>query len=369
MNIKLDTKELLPALQTVIGVVEKKHNLPILSHVLIETEKNILKLTTTDTEIETQTTQDIKDAGTSKFTLYAKDLIDIIKDLAPETTIEFDIKSDKIKIKINRHKFQLNTLSYQDFPRLENNLGDCKTIKIKANDFSDLIAHTSFTIGHQDIRTYLNGLHFEVKDNVLTLVATDGHRLAIGSIEQYNKNSEKILALLPKKTVLELSKLLMKDNKNSMLDIYLSQNYFELKINNTRITSRLIGSKFPDWRQVLPEKKKQQIILNRLDLLSTLKDILPLVDEKMKSIKLNFEKNTLHIHSKSERGKVDSDLKIKKEAPSLEVAFNIYYLISVLEKLSTEDVYISAPKDQNKTYLFTDGGESNYQYVIMPITL
>ncbi len=369
MNIKLSTKELLPALQTVIGVVEKKHNLPILSHVLIETEKNKLKLTTTDTEIETQTIQDIKDTNTSKFTLYAKNLIDIIKDLTPETIIEFDISSDKIKLKINHHKFQLNTLSHQDFPKLENNLGDYKTIKIKANDFKDLITHTSFTIGHQDIRNYLNGLHFEAKDNILTLVATDGHRLSIGTIKQYNKINNTILALLPKKTVLELSKLLIKNNEDNMLNIHLSQNYFELKINNTRITSHLIENKFPNWRQILPEKTKQKIIINRLNLLSTLKNILPLVDEKMKSIKLNFEKNTLHIHSKSKRGEVDADLKIKNETLPLEVAFNIYYLISVLEKLSIEDVYITAPKNKNKTYLFTGNKESDYQYIIMPITL
>ncbi len=190
MNTQLTVKELLEPLQTVIGVVEKKQTLPILSHVLIQLKNNILTLTTTDMEIEIRASQNVKTQEDISFTVYAKDLIDIIRKLSEDTLIEFIIEESKIYIKTNNNSFELNTFNHQDFPSLPK-IENSDVIQVKREQLKELIENTSFSMGNQDIRAYLNGLYFEVDQNSITVVATDGHRLSIGEVKQNNNLTNK----------------------------------------------------------------------------------------------------------------------------------------------------------------------------------
>lgn len=366
MKIQLLTKELLPTLQAVINVVEKTHNIPILSHVLINLDSGKLTLTTTNLEIQIKCTKIIECQESCQFTLYAKSLIGIIKDIDEDIVIYFEINKNNIKLNINNNFFELNSFNHQDFPSLTHQ-DDYSVLKVDAQELKKLINKTSFTIANQDIRVYLNGLYFEANNQKLTLVSTDGYRLSLGSIEQKNNTIDKQTAIIPKKSISEITKLLLESNQSEDIDINLSENHLKINFKDTEIVSQLINGKYPNYQKVIPNTIKDIITLNRQDCLQSLKSIIPLIDENNKSIFLNLEAEELFIKTKSERGKAQASIKVQTKLKSLKVSFNIHFLISALDKLSDEEINISIPDQGSESYLFTNKQDSNYQYIIMPI--
>ncbi|OIR25467.1 DNA polymerase III beta subunit [Bathymodiolus thermophilus thioautotrophic gill symbiont] len=365
MNIQLTVKELLEPLQTVIGVVEKKATLPILSHVLIQLKNGELTLTTTDMEIELRTLKKIQAQEEVSFTIYAKDLIDIINKLKEDTVIEFIIEDAKIYIKANKNSFELNAFNAQDFPSLPK-IKDSEIIHIKRLALKELIEKTSFSMGNQDIRAYLNGLYFEVDKDNIVVVATDGHRLAIGEIQQPNDLSSKKTVILPKKAILELIKILNKD-VNAEVDIHLSENYFHLTSDTTTIISRLIDGNFPNYTQVIPTDYENTIEINRQNFLDSLKQALIFVEERTKGVKLAFKDNQINIFSHSERGQAKTKIDINNFDKEIEVTFNVHYLIDILEKLTTDNINMTIPNGENQSCLLSGIGDDIFQYVVMPM--
>ncbi len=367
MNIELSVKELLEPLQTVISVIEKKQTLPILAHVLIQLENNLLTLTTTDMEIEIKTSQIIKNKEEISFTVYAKDLINIIKKLPENTIIKFIINNSKIYIKVNKNSFKLNTFRHQDFPSLPK-IKNKKNITIKRKILKNLIENTSFSMGNQDIRAYLNGLYFEINKNNIIVVTTDGHRLSIGKIKQINNSFNKKTVILPRKSIIEFTKLLNK-NEHEEVNIYTSNNYFYLTTTNTTIISKLINSKFPNYLPVIPTDFNNTIIINRLDFLDSLQQASIFVEEQTKGVKLIFKNSQLYIFSNSERGQAKTQIKTKNFNKKIEIAFNINYLISILEKLNTNEINMIIPNGKNKSCLLNSINDDIYQYIVMPMRL
>lgn len=373
-KVQLLTKELLPVLQNVISVVEKKHNIPILSHVLINLDQQKLTLTTTDSEIQVQVQTKIKCNESCHFTLYAKSLIDIIKNLEEKVVIYFTIEARKIKININKSSFELNSFNHSDFPLLNNQNpllkgknNAFKKISVDALDLKDLIDKTSFTIANQDIRAYLNGLYVEATHNELTLVSTDGYRLSIGSIKQLNSAIDKETAIIPKKSVSEIAKLLLNAKQTDSVDIQLSENYLKIHFKQTQIISQLINSNYPNYRQVIPSQSKELIKINRLEFLKTLRNIIPLVDENNKSVQLKLNKSEFDVLTHSERGSAKSSIAVDTAIKELLVNFNVHYLMGALDKLSTDIIHLVPPDENNESFLLVNQSDSNYQYVIMPI--
>ena len=291
MNTELSVEELIEPLQTVIGVVEKKQTLPILSHVLIQLRENKLTLTTTDMELEISASNKIKSDVEVTFTIYAKDLIDIVRKLPEKTQIKFKIEENKVYLNANKNTFELNTFSHLDFPALPKTQNS-SIIKIKQDTLKELIENTSFSMGNQDIRAYLNGLFFELNKDSLTVVATDGHRLSIGEVSQESSLEEKKTVILPRKAVLELTKLLNKSTQN-IAEIHLSDNYFSLIDSSTKIISRLIDGNFPNYKQVMPTDFSNTIVIDREDFLSSLQQASIFVDERTKASSLFLEKTSL----------------------------------------------------------------------------
>lgn len=367
MNAQLTALELLEPLQTVIGVVEKKQTLPILSHVLVQLKDKQLTLTTTDMEIELRASQAINSSAEASFTIYAKDLIDIIRKLPEETIIEFIIEKSKIYIKTNNNSFELNTFNHQDFPALPK-IKDSDVIKIKRHTLKELIENTSFSMGNQDIRAYLNGLYFEVDANNIVVVATDGHRLSVGEIKQKNNLSNKKTLILPRKAVLELIKLLNK-NEHQEVDIHFADNYFYLISDETTLISRLIDGNFPNYTQVIPTDCENTIVIDRQDFLNSLQQASIFVEERTKGVKLLFKDTQLNIFSHSERGQAKTQISIKNFNKEIEIAFNINYLISILEKLTTDEINMVVPGGENQSCLLSSIGDETYQYVVMPMRI
>ncbi len=367
MNTQLTVKELLEPLQTVIGVVEKKQTLPILSHVLVQLNNNVLTLTTTDMEIEIRASQNVKTQEGLSFTVYAKDLIDIIRKLSEDTLIEFIIEESKIYIKTNNNSFELNTFNHQDFPSLPK-IENSDVIQVKRVQLKELIENTSFSMGNQDIRAYLNGLYFEVDQNSITVVATDGHRLSIGEIKQSNNLANKKTVILPRKAVLELTKLLNKNDHNEV-DIHLSEHYFYLNSDNTTIISRLIDGNFPNYSQVIPTDFENTIVIDRLEFLTALQQASIFVEERTKGVKLVFKNQQLNIFSHSERGQAKTQITVKNFDKEIEIAFNIHYLISILEKLTSSEINMVVPGGDNQSCMLSSIDNETFQYVVMPMRI
>ncbi|WXU00579.1 MAG: Beta sliding clamp [Catillopecten margaritatus gill symbiont] len=365
MNTQLSVKELLEPLQTVIGVVEKKATLPILSHVFIQLKDGELILTTTDMEIELRASKKIQSQENISFTIYAKDLIDIIRKLKEDTIIEFIIEKSKVYIKTNNNSFELNTFDTQEFPSLPE-IENSEIIHIKRLVLKDLIEKTSFSMANQDIRAYLNGLYFEVDKNNIIVVATDGHRLAIGEIKHDNSLMDKKTVILPRKAVLELTKILNKD-ENSEVNINLTDNYFYLTNNNTTIISRLIDGNFPNYSQVIPTDHENTIVINRQNFLDNLQQASIFVEERTKGVKLAFKDNQINIFSHSERGQAKTKINIDNFNKEIEITFNIHYLISILENLTTDNINMVIPNGENQSCLLSSIGDDTYQYVVMPM--
>lgn len=366
MNTQLTVKELLEPLQTVIGVVEKKQTLPILSHVLVQLKNRQLSLTTTDMEIELHTSEPINAKEVVDFTICAKDLIDIIRKLPEETVIELIIETSKIYIKTNNNSFELTTFNHQDFPSLPK-IKDCDIVKIKRHTLKELIENTSFSMGNQDIRAYLNGLYLEVNQDNIVVVATDGHRLSIAKIKQNNNLERKKTVILPRKAVLELIKLLNK-NEHKEVSIHLAENYFYLTSDNTTIISRLIDGNFPNYIQVIPTDYENTININRQEFLNSLQQASIFV-EGLQGVKLVFKDKKLSIFSHSERGQAKTQISIKNFDKEIEIAFNINYLISILEKLTTDEINMVVPSGENQSCLLSSMADETYQYVVMPMRI
>ncbi|MFP6775244.1 MAG: DNA polymerase III subunit beta [PS1 clade bacterium] len=368
MHIKLKAKELLDPLQTVIGVVEKRQTLPILSHVLIQVISDQLVLTTTDMEIEIKASHRInKQEEDVSFTVYAKDLIDIIRRLDEKTTIEFIIEESKIYIKANSNSFELNTFNHQDFPSLPK-IENSDIVNINRQALKELIENTSFSMGNQDIRAYLNGLYFEVDNTGIVIVATDGHRLAIGEITQQNKLNNKKTVILPRKAVLELTKILNKNEKNEV-SLHLSDNYFYLVSDNTTIISRLIDGNFPNYAQVIPTDLENTVTIDRTDFLDSLQQASIFVEERTKGVRLLFKDSHLHIFSHSERGTAKTQIETAGLDKEIEIAFNIHYLIPILEKISEKRISMVVPGGDNQSCMLIGVGNETYQYVVMPMKI
>lgn len=365
MNIQLTVKELLEPLQSVISVVEKNQTLPILSHVLIQLKGGELTLTTTDMEIELRASKKIQAQEEARFTIFAKDLIDIIRKLTKETIVQFVIEETKIYIKVNKNSFELNTFDAKEFPSLPE-VKDSEIIHIKRLVLKELIENTAFSMGNQDIRAYLNGLYFEVTKNNIVVVATDGHRLAIGEIKQENELTNKKTVILPRKAVLELTKILSKD-ENADIDIHLSDNYFYLTNNNTTIISRLIDGNFPNYLQVIPTDYENTVVINRQSFLDNLQQAAIFADERTKGVKLTFKDNHINIFAHSERGQAKTKIDIDNFDKEIEITFNIHYLITILENLTSDDINMVIPGGESQSCLLNSIGDDTYQYVVMPM--
>jgi DNA polymerase-3 subunit beta len=367
MNTELSVEELLDPLQTVIGVVEKRQTLPILSHVLLRLKDQTLTLTTTDMELEISASNKIKSSEEALFTIYAKDLIDIVRRLPEKTKIQFKIEEKKVYLNANNNTFELNTFNNLDFPTLPKT-DNSTVVTVKQEDLKSAIENTSFSMGNQDIRAYLNGLYFELNKDSLIVVATDGHRLSIGEIKQTNELDEKKTVILPRKAVLELSKLLAKSTQTDV-EIHLSDNYFSLYDTNTKIISRLIDGNFPNYKQVIPTDLSNTIVINRVDFLSSLQQASIFVEERTKGVKLVFRDNSLNIFSHSERGQAKTQIKVKNQEKELEIAFNIHYIISILEKITSEEINMVVPGGENQSCLLSSTEDDNYQYIVMPMRI
>ena len=366
MKFKIQREDLLNSLQQIIGAVEKRQTMPALSNVLIKTSNDSLSLTATDLEIEFVTHSNMIIDEPGEITVPARKLLDICKSLPSDSEISITIKDEKAMIQSGRSRFSLVTLPASDFPSLDE-ISSNSEFEIPQATLKDIIDKTAFAMAQQDVRYYLNGLMLEVGSKVLRAVATDGHRLAYCEKETDCELPDIKQVILPRKGVLELARLL--DNSEEKVKIILGNNHLRVEINNIRFTSKLIDGRFPDYNRVIPDDGNCIIKAEREVLKQALIRASILSNEKYRGIRLVLENNLIHLQAQNpDQEEADVDLEVDYTGDSLEIGFNVNYMIDALNATSCDTAQLTL-RDSNSSCLLTYPDQADCKYVIMPMRL
>jgi len=374
MKFSISIDELLPPLQSVIGVVEKRQTLPILSNILVSINDGKFTITATDLEVEVMTYLNIEDNSISgDFTVPAKKLYDICKNLNPGILLNFEIKENKLILKSKNSRFSLATLSADNFPNLDP-ISSTSEFSISQRDLRGLIEATQFSMANQDVRYYLNGLLFEIYNNELRTIATDGHRLAYSCVDQLTnlisipKDTIQQI-IVPRKAITELNRLL--DDSEDMINIALSANHLNITFKMLDFTTKLIDGRFPDYQRVIPPSElcTKKIIVDRQILKQSLSRIAVLSTEKYKAARLEFSNNKLIavVHN-PEQEEAEEYLQIDYSGEAFSIGFNVGYLVDALNAIKEDQVSLSLT-DANNSCLISGLNNDYTKYVVMPMRL
>ena len=365
--VKTQRDNILLPLQSVSGIVEKRHTLPILSNVLIEKSGDQLTLLATDVEIQIKT-HTKGAARTDKFavTVGARKLQDILRSLPESAEVSFELSDKRMQVRAGKSRFNLQTLPAEDYPRMAQSDSEQARLRLTQKQFKRLIGLVQYAMAQQDIRYYLNGLLLVVAGNEIRVVATDGHRLAFAS-EQLAESLPRTEVILPRKTVIELSRLLA-DNDEA-LDIRLSPNQAVFRFGEIELVSKLIDGKFPDYERVIPQNHNKIITISRMTLLQSLHRAAILTNEKFRGVRIVLAPGSLKIiSSNADQEEAQEELEVGYDAEALDIGFNVTYLLDVLNNVSNDEVEIRLA-DANSSALITLPGNDRFKYVVMPMRI
>ena len=367
--IKTNRDTLLAPLQSVSGIVEKRHTLPILSNVLLEKKDDKLTLLATDIEIQiTTSTAADSGSGDGAVTVGARKLQDILRSLPDTAEVSLNLEDKRLQLKAGKSRFSLQTLPAEDFPRMALAEGESKSFTVTQKQFRQLLGQTQFSMAAQDVRYYLNGLLLLVDGNELRAVATDGHRLAYASMALDGEVSETRQELiLPRKTVLELSRLLADSDEPLLIE--LAANQIRFKFGQISLVSKLIDGKFPDYERVIPATLKNVVTLNRATLLQSMVRAAILTNEKFRGVRLVLTPGSMKIMAaNAEQEEAQEEIEVDYSGDSIDVGFNVGYLLDVLNNSSVEAVEWGF-NDANSSALLTIPGNDRFKYVVMPMRI
>ncbi len=366
MKIKANRNDLLKPLLLAGNVIERRQTLPILANVLISTSQNNLTITATDLEVEMTTVSKAENSDDVDFTLPARKLIDICKALPEKANILIEVDGEKAVLKSGRGRYKMSILPSRDYPSIEPS-SVSQTIKIPEISLKKLIDKTSFAMAHQDVRYYLNGLLIEIRSGKMRAVATDGHRLALSDVDFILQNTEDLQIILPRKAIVELSRILG-DSENE-LEIQISDSHLKVQAGDISFTSKLIDGKFPDYERVMPSGETKEFRADKDYLKQALTRTSILSNEKYRGIRFRLNKNMLHLQAHNpEQDEAEEELEIEYDGNELTIGFNVGYLLDVLGVIDTEMVVLSVV-DSNSSTLISPDKSLESQYVIMPMRL
>ena len=365
--LKATQDKVLSVLQSVAGIVERRHTLPILANVLIRKSGPSLQLTTSDLEIQIRTTADLDgDVGDFTTTVGARKLIDILRTMPADQTVSLESSAAKLILKGGKSKFTLQTMAAEDFPLVQEAASFGPAFSVPQKTLKDLLSQVSFAMAIHDIRYYLNGILFVAEGPQLSLVATDGHRLAFASAT-LDVEVPKQEVILPRKTVIELQRLL--SDVEGAIEMQFANNQAKFSFDGMEFVTKLVEGKFPDYNRVIPKNHKNSITLGRSALLATLQRTAILTSDKFKGVRLNIDPGTLHVASNNaEQEEAVDELDIDYNGDSIEIGFNVTYLIDALTNMNQEMVKLEL-SDGNSSALFTIPDNATFKYVVMPMRI
>ncbi|WP_227817360.1 DNA polymerase III subunit beta [Nitrogeniibacter aestuarii] len=367
MQLLTTTRDaLLGPLQSVSGIVEKRHTLPILSNVLIEKRGSELTMLATDIEIQIRTTTEVAAGEDVSITVGARKLQDILRALPGDNEVALTLDDSRMTVKAGRSRFALQTLPAADYPRLSVEDGEGVRFTVQQGAFKKQLALVQYAMAQQDIRYYLNGLLTVIDGNVLRMVATDGHRLAYAE-SAVDGNHPRTDVILPRKTVLELARQLA--DSEEPLEVIIAGNQIVFRFGPIELISKLIDGKFPDYERVIPKNHPKELHLARQPLHAALTRVAILTNDKFRGVRVVLESGSLKIvSSNAEQEEAQEELEIDYQGEGLDIGFNVTYLLDVLNNVSVDEVVVRL-NDGNSSALISLPGNDNFKYVVMPMRI
>ncbi len=370
MELVIRKSDLLRELQLVQGIVERKNTIPILANVLIEATGNEVTLLATDLEVGLRSHCTATVSSPGSLTLPAKKLYEIVRAL-PDTDVRIEGDAGSVKVSADRFNSRMQTLPCEDFPKLQEPSGEGAAM-LARSALKEMVTKTQFAITGEDTRYFLNGALFVMKADDLTLVATDGHRLALVRVPRESSEemaSEEVRAILPKKTLLELGRLL--GDGEEPVRYERGENHLFFDIGGRLLISRMIDGQFPAYERVIPTGNDKMIEFERDRLTSALKRVALLSNERSRAVKLEMEKGQVNIASSSpELGEAKESLAVDYDGDAVSICFNAQYVLDFLGVAETDSVTLEFKDEMSQAVMRPMGAEGyDYTYVIMPMRI
>ncbi len=366
MNFKIEKNNFIKTLQKVQGIVEKKNTMPVLANVLIEAKDNSINILATDLEIFIKDSVEAEVTEEGTVTVNAKKLYEIVKEL-PEKEIDIKLGAgEKLTIKSGKSRFNILGLPAKEFPSFPE-IEEDKLKKVDSEVLGKMIEKTSFAVSTDETRYNINGFYIEKDKDVIRMVTTDGHRLAVIESKTADVPAGDRGVILPRKGVSEIKKLL--DEKEGDFLLAITEKSATAKNGNTVINIRLIDGEFPDYKQVVPKDNDKRIKTNKEDFLSALKRVSLLSSDRIKGVKFLIKEGRAYFSSSSpDIGDADEDIAVEYNGEEIEVAFNAKYFIDALEATDGTEVTLLL-KDSLSPGILEPTENKDYKYIIMPMRL
>lgn len=366
MNIQISRGELLSALQSVIGVVERRQSLPILSNLLLEAKDDLLTVVGTDLELQVERRVRVQNLAPGRATAPARKLHDICRGLPEGAMLSLEFADGKLVLRSGRSRFSLATLPAEEFPMFNAEGGETE-LELSNRELKDLLQRTQFAMAQQDVRYYLNGLLLEIRPNRLRAVATDGHRLAMAELQRETNVAKDAQIILPRKTVLELQRLL--DSSEAPVKLSLTANQIQVDVEDLRLTSKLIEGRFPDYERVIPEDSDKVIRCGRMKVRAALSRAAILSNEKFRGVRLQVSGETLRIQTQNpEQEEAEEEVEVEYTGTPLEIGFNVSYLLDALDAIEGDE-FIFKLRSPDASGLIHDAAQASGKFVVMPMRL
>jgi DNA polymerase-3 subunit beta len=369
MKMAIQRAALLKPLQIISGVVERRQTLPILANVLVKVQENQLSLTATDLEIELIGTVPLEQpAEPGSTTVSARKLLDISRALPETALLQFSLEGNHLILRSGKSRFMLTTLSADDFPSIKDEPVFTTEITLGQAKLKNLLSKTYFAMGQQDVRHYLNGIFVDINQGVMKCVATDGHRLAFSSIKESHFDTAKSRIILPRKSVLELMRLL-DINHESEVKIYIGESHFRVVSPDFIFTSTLINAQYPDYEKLIPRSIENTVIASREALKQALTRVSILSNEKFRGVRLQLEQDMLRVMANNpEQEEAEELVHLEYQGNNMEIGFNVAYLLDVVSAIAGEHIRWSF-SNPNGGVLIEAADKGDSLYVVMPMRL
>ena len=368
MEFVVRKNDLLRELQLFQGIVERKNTIPILANVLIDAKDNELHFLATDLEVALRSKCGASVGKPGALTLPAKKLYEIVKSL-PETDIRVSEDKSGVRIAADRFESRMQTLPREDFPTLPHSAGTRPSTLARAA-LKEMVAKTQFAITGEDTRFFLNGALFVLRPDSMSLVATDGHRLALVTAKRdapASKEGEESRPILPKKTLGELSRLLNETTGDITFEH--GENHLFFEVGGRTLISRMIDGQFPAYERVIPKGNDKHIEFEHDRLTSAVKRVALLSNERSRSIKFQIDKGKVDVSSSSpELGEARETIPVDYSGQPMQICFNAQYVLDFLSAVATDVVALDLKDEVSQAVMAPVGAEGyEYTYVIMPM--
>jgi DNA polymerase-3 subunit beta len=366
-QVKAKRDDILAPLSAVSGIIERRHTLPILSNVLLERGADTLSFLATDIEIQISAKSTIAaSAETRAMTVGARKLLDILRALPEGAEVTLQQQDKRLLVKAAKSRFSLQTLPAEDFPRLAKPAGEAARFALSQKALRRLLGLVQYAMAQQDIRYYLNGLLMLVEERELKVVATDGHRLAYAALK-LDSDLPRQEVIVPRKTVLELAKLLA--DSDDPVKIELSATQAAFSFGSVELISKLVDGKFPDYTRVIPTQHKNVLRIERDALRQALQRAAILSNEKFRGVRWVLADGSLKIvSSNAEQEEANEELEVQYSGDALDIGFNVNYLLDVLNNVSGSALEC-AFGDSSSSALVSFASEKDFKYVVMPMRI